>query len=441
MKKIGHNAGWSFLEFVILGILQFATFRIVIQTLGIKELGIWALLISATQFAKVFDPGIAAGGARALATSDDPNVIGELISASLWITVPLYLIVLALGYFPVRYLLSFSVEASALSMAQAFLVYSMGAYFTQVIAGIFATSVNGLHFGYRKSQINIMGALVQVGLTWVLAPRLGLAGLGLAQIANNVVTVGLFLALLRYALRLNFRNLVSFRRERARKVLHLGLGIQGTSLIWTAFEISVRLLMSHFGGVAQVGFYEMAYRFASQIRLLAVYIGQSVSPTLANLAARNLSLFRTFYQNVYSVFALCAAAAFLIGTAASPLISFLMLGNVNHLFLYFSFVALMGSVLHMCMIPSELAAIAFGVVRGNLAGMAATLFALVLLGPLAGHIAGGPGVAATVLVSICIGVTTTIFANSRILLCGVIPRFSHAFDLAKTVKNIGDGTF
>ena len=56
--------------------------------------------------------------------------------------------------------------------------------------------------------------------------------------------------------------------------MRFGIGLQLGLLTWSLFEMSIRFVMAHFGGVAAVGNYEIAYRVASQFRVLAFLIGR-----------------------------------------------------------------------------------------------------------------------------------------------------------------------
>jgi len=214
------------------------------------------------------------------------------------------------------------------------------------------------------------------------------------------------------------------------------VGIQASSVAWGAFETSIRFIMSRFGGIEQVGTYEIAYKISSQARVLAFYVSQSLTPMFASLGASDRQKLLAFYRQVYARYALFAASAAIAIIAFSPLTSLIMLGRINGVFLLFSMLTALGTMAHIVAAPSELTAVSMGLLRYNIAGTLTALFAMSLFGPLLGYFFHGAGVAAAVLLAALIAVSIPLFFNNGALNLPRLPSFRRDLDLAGLIEGI-----
>ncbi len=439
MPNLRKSTLWSVAEFTAVVLIQLFVMRYIVVVLGVRALGIWSVLMSAAQLASFFDLGASAGTGRFLAIARlDGNIsrIENILATIVYITVPMYLSLTAILYFPLHRALALVLKDQALIEGRYLLIYALCSYIAQVFSGAFASSVTGLYLSFRKSQIAIAAIAIQAILSLTLIRRYGLPGLAIAQIANYAFTIFMSILVLKMTVGVRLKGLLRFNWETIRRIMSFGIGIQASSIAWGAFEASIRFIMSRFGGIEQVGTYEIAYKISSQARVLAFYVSQSLTPIFASLGASDKPKLLSFYRQIYARYALFAASAAIAIVALSPLTSLIMLGRVNGVFLLFSMLTALGTMAHIVAAPSELTAVSMGLLRYNIAGTLTALIAMSLFGPLLGYFFHGTGVASAVLLAALIAVSIPLFFNNGALNLPRLPSFRRDLDLAGLIDGI-----
>lgn len=439
MVNLRKSTLWSIAEFTAVVLIQLFVMRYIVLVLGVGALGIWSVLMSAAQIARFFDPGASAGMGRFLAIATmERNIrqIENILATIVYITVPLYLSLSAILFFPLRGALTFVLKDQALIEGRHLLIYALCSFIAQVLSNAFAGSLIGLHLSFRKSQIAISAIALQAIVSVTLIRRYGLSGLAIAQIANYSFTIFMSVLVMRMNVGVRLKGLLRFHWETIRRIMSFGIGIQASSLAWGAFETSIRFIMSRFAGVEQVGTYEIAYRVSSQARVLAFYVSQSLAPMFASLGASDKPGLVAFYRQVYARYTLFAASAAIAIIVFSPLTSLIMLGRLDGMFLLFSALTALGTMAHIVASPSELTAVSMGLLRYNVAGVVAALIAMLLFGPLFGYFFQGPGVASAVLLAALIAVSIPLVFNNGALNLPRLPAFRRDLNLAGLIEGI-----
>jgi len=430
---------WSIAEFTAVVLIQLFVMRYIVLVLGVGALGIWSVLMSAAQIARFFDPGASAGMGRFLAIATmERNIrqIENILATIVYITLPLYLSLSAILFFPLRGGLTFVLKDQALIEGRHLLIYALCSYIAQILSSAFAGSLIGLHLSFRKSQIAISAIALQAIVSVTLIRRYGLAGLAIAQIANYSFTIVMSVLIMKMSVGVRLKGLLRFNWDTIRRIMSFGIGIQASSLAWGAFETSIRFIMSRFAGVEQVGTYEIAYRVSSQARVLAYYVSQSLAPMFATLGASDKPGLLAFYRQVYARYTLFAASAAIAIIVFSPLTSLIMLGRLDRMFLLFSALTALGTMAHIVASPSELTAVSMGLLRYNVAGVLAALIVMLLFGPLLGYLFQGPGVASAVLLAALIAVSIPLVFNNGALNLPRLPAFRRDLNLAGLIEGI-----
>lgn len=416
--NLRRNTLWVMAEFGTATLVQFFVLRTIVHQLGAAQLGVWAVLMAAAQIAGFLDFGLTAGVSRYLARvlhTGDTREIERILAIIVRITVPLYLAVSVLIYAATWLLLPHIVDPALVAGARGVLPYSTAAYFVLVLSIASGSCLTALHLGYRKSQLFMVGLVLQGMLAWAWVGRHGLAGMAGAQLANYLLVIAGTLLLLKRTVRVRLGGLLHLDRERAREVMRFGAGLQLPSLAWVMFETSIRFAMARFGGAAVMGRYEIAYRVSAQARVLFFYVAQPLGPALVARAAEGADAFVGLFRTVYARFTLLALLVALGVTAASPLVSWIMLGSIDPRFVVFAALTAGGAAFQIWAMPSENAAVAQGVIRYNAAGTSAAVLTMLVLGIPLGLVAGGYGVAGAVLVGSALAGIIPVLGNARAL--------------------------
>ena len=160
MSNLRKGTVWSVVEFTAVVLIQLFVMRYIVVVLGVRALGIWSVLMSAAQLARFFDFGASAGTGRFLAVASlERNVrqIENILATIVYITIPMYLSLSAILFFPLREALTLVLKDQALIEGRQLLIYALCSYVAQVLSGAFASSLTGLHLGFRAIHAHIYG--------------------------------------------------------------------------------------------------------------------------------------------------------------------------------------------------------------------------------------------------------------------------------------------
>lgn len=403
------------LEFFVLAILQFATFRIVVVYLGLDALGVWSVMISSIQITKFLDPGIASGSLRFVVKAKAENRISDiigLVASAFIVTAGLYIVLIAIFFIPIEMLFTFALP-NQVDLARSFYPYVMAGFFLQSISNLFALSLVNIGKSPTKSTIAMLSALIQFVASIFLIQRSGLVGLAVAQILNSLVVLLCSSVVLHWSLGAKLRHWLNPAFSDIKKIAATGSLIQINSIAWTAFEMLARVLVSRVGGAATAGSFEVAYRVATQVRLLFFFAFQPLAATLSSksLLGELISYFTEIYSRTIGFAVVLCLGAFV---AVGPIYYFVF-GHFGSDEAIFAICTLIGTLVHIIALPAELAGVAHGLIKWNLLGTVVKVSILGLLGVGLGYAIGATGVAIALAVAILVGSLLTVILNSRAL--------------------------
>jgi len=422
------NLIFSLVEFLFVALVQFSIFRIVSVNLGVAELGVWSILVASIQMSKLVDPGAGAGSLKYISLSSidgNKKSIEEYVASSLYMVVLIYLPILTFLYFFLGDIIVFFIDDVRIEESVYLIPYICMSFFLQNISLCFVGCINNMGFGYFKSASNILGMLIQLILSIMLIDEYGLLGLTISQLTNYVAVIVISLLVMLFFLKLNVVRFLLFKPRVMYKIFKVGATVQATSVAWTMFEFTLRMMMAKLGGLELSGYYEVAYRLSAQSRILSAYLMAPLTPVFVQKFKESIIDFERYYIKIYSNITFFGSVSVLIILLTSPVFSILMFEQVNLVFIFFVFTCSGGAFLHILAMVSEQCSVCLGYPKYNLLGMLCILGSSNVLGYIFGNVFGGYGVAVGVLLGISIGVSTTIYCNSiKILKVSFFPDYS-----------------
>lgn len=425
---------FSIMEFVTLAAFQFLLFKIVVANLGTEQLGVWSLLISSVQIAKFFDPGLASGSLRFMASASregDSGKVFRIISTAFSATAVIYLILIAIAYFPLKQLIIFAIPEHT-ELAFNVFPYALISLYAQTMSGVLLNSLVYIAKVPWKSSIVLISSLLQLSLSVFLIHDVGLVGLAVAQTLGSGFNVLVAAALLFYHLRPSSKDMIPRSADNITAIASTGFMLQFNSLAWMGFEMLTRVLMSRFGGASYVGLFEVAYRAAAQVRLLFFYAYQSLS---ASFAAKNnidglAELYRKYFSRsigIGAIFSIFSLFCFL------PL-SYFVFGHLGNTEIFFSICCFSATFIHIVLMPIEMLAVALGRVQWNLFGTLVKVGVLALCGTMLGFYANEIGIAFGMFLAVLAGGLVTLLVNSRLFAMPLRPSLGELFPIAHLRK-------
>lgn len=405
-KHISRNVLATVTQVLISGVVFFILYRYLYDRIGVEQIGIWSLVLAATTVSRIGELGLSAGVVRfvaqALGRGDTQRAadvvqtitltLGIFMAALLAVGYPLF--VLALGYF---------LPEHGVPIALGILPYALMSLWVMIIVSVFSGGLDGCMRMDLRSLLTAASHLVYLGLAMLLVPKYGLKGVAIAQLIQST---GL-MVMLWWTLRRRMKELPLFpmhwKFAVLKDVLGYGVSFQIISIMNMLFDPLVKALMSKFGGLEALGYYEMANRLILQGRAMIVEASRVMVPAVAALqehdAGKAKQLFITAYQLTFYV----AVLFFGVLGVLLPTISILWLGHYQAVFVQFALLLNMAWFANTLINPAYFANLGTGALRPNMIAHIIIVSFTAIVGWVLGAHYGGLGVVVSTVISLVMG--------------------------------------
>lgn len=335
-KKILINALSASGQVVITGIVYLFLYHYLLKTLGAEQLGIWALLLATISIANLANFGITSGLVKFVAdytASGRSNSIDKLIFTAFISIAVLFLILIIIIFISSKYILSKIIDPTHISLALKILPYSLLCLFINALGGVFTSVLEGFQKNYIRNIIYTFSSIFFLLLCYLLVPYYQLMGVAYAQIIQSLLILIIsFVASKR--LYITTKIFVwKWEGKIFNDLFSYGSKFQAISICVMLCEPTTKVLLTNFGGLAMVGYYEMASRLISQFRALIINANQVIVPVIA--AANHESKFNV--EKIYSksfVLIHFISMPLIIGIIIfATSISFFWLGHIEFFFI------------------------------------------------------------------------------------------------------------
>jgi O-antigen/teichoic acid export membrane protein len=399
-RRVARNALFSVLHGVLSAQALLATYALLMRSLTIEEIGLWSLVVGSTMVARLSELGLGAGVLRFvaadLAADRADRAAGSVGMAALAVAGLVSLLALALQPVLAHYLHRLT-PAPLHAAVNALSPAALAAVVLASVGNVFTSAIDGAQRMDWRAAIQVGGSLVQLALTALILPRLGLAGLGLVQLGQAlfVLVAGVVAAARLIGERPG--AYLSFDRGRLRELLRYGGGLQVSAIAQLLFEPLLKVLLSAWSGLALTGYFDMANRIVLQFRSLIVAAYGALVPHVAASAGEGGSdraRVRALYDEAMAAMRFALLPYFAVVAAALPLALVLWKGHFDATFLQVALLQLTAWTVNLIALPAYMLYLGLGRLRWTVLSHVSHAAILLATGPLAGWLAGGPGVLA-----------------------------------------------
>jgi O-antigen/teichoic acid export membrane protein len=418
--RFRRNAAWAIVEVAASALVLFFLYRVIVGQLGVKALGIWSLVLATTSLGRLADLGTAAGLGRFVAIAGarqekDKTVV--YVETAIITNLLLYSVIALALWAPAFYALSLTTSGEVLGTARALLPFSLLSFVLIGVASATTGAIVGQQRSDQKSMIVIVGLVLQFLASLALVPYAGLRGLAWAQIAQYalVISLGWILFLRNYRGSWTFRLPHRWHREVFRELIGFGAKLQAATIISFLLDPTVKFLMSTYGGLEALGFFEMAQRLVQQARQIIVMPNQVLMPGFVHLMETQPQRIEPLYHRTMT---LSLVGGFgLLGSVAlaSPIICYLWTGHVTAIFVQFTVILAASWLANLVAAPAYLLGVASGRIGGNLRGLLVSLTGTLVAGILLGRSFGGIGIAIGAGSMLALGSLFSMYRNCHML--------------------------
>lgn len=335
--KLIKNSLSAIIQVVIVGVIYLLLYRYLIDTIGIKLLGVWSLIIATTSLALIANFGISTSIIKFVSTyytRGDYRSLRKLIFTSCIFIIVTYLIISLVLLLLGNYILPHFIEKNYIKIALQVLPFSLISLILNALSGVISSCLDGIQKNYIKSYILSFSSIFLFGLSILLTPKYGLKGLVFAQIFQGF----LVLLLSFYYISKHLKNVITLKwnwsNELFKEIINYGLKMQALSFMQMSFEPVTKAFLSKFGGLAMVGYYEMASRLVSQFRGLIVSANQVIIPVVAEAKELNNNSIKTLYIKTFSIILFLNILITSLILVITPLISKIWIGTIVYFFLF-----------------------------------------------------------------------------------------------------------
>lgn len=417
----------SVFQVIVSAVALFVLYKVLLQSIGVAKVGIWSLLMSMGALAQVAQLGLSGSVVRFVSkysARGETETVRQVIRTAALSTAFLYCVVLAVGYPFFRLFLEKALPSESLFIALEILPHAICAFWIVSVAGVYQAGLEGVQGFLPRNLILAGDSLSYLVLCAVLTPRYGLVGLAWARIVQNVIT---FFAC-RVALSRKLSGLGSswpvWERSLFVEMVRYAINFQVVSILAMLFEPVMKGLLSRFGSLTAVGYFEMASRMTVQVRALIVGAVQVIVPYLSRLQETAPERVVQVYSRACEVVFFLSVSSFGMLIAALPLIAKVWIGDESGPFVRFAVLLAFGWCLNTICVPAYFAGLGSGRLRWNLLSHLVMVLTNVFLGILLGNLFGGDGVVAAWAISLALGGVVVGVAYHRansITLSSIIP--------------------
>jgi O-antigen/teichoic acid export membrane protein len=411
-RQVLINAVFSVAQILVIGIVIFILYRFLLNTLGVKQLGIWSLILSTTSVAQVANFGLSGSVvkfvAKYLARNENENIseVIQTAAISLGIFIGLALLI---SYPLIVKVLSLVVPEDSLPLAVGILPYALGSLWLMMIFSVFQAGLDGFQRIDLRGMILIASSVLNLVLCFILTPAYGLLGVAYARVIQMAVTLMVGWIMLRRYVRLPVMP-YRWNKQLFGEIVKYGIKYQTISVTILFYDPVTKALLSKFGNLSMVGYYEMANRMIQQFRGLIVSANQVLFPAIAELKENAPEKIQSVYQTSYQLLFYLALPMFSLIIVALPLISKLWIGHYEGIFVTFGVLLAVGWFLNTLNAPAYFVYLGAGELKWNVFGHIVIAILNPILGFLLGHYFGGTAVVGAWVFSLALGSSLIYFS-------------------------------
>jgi len=426
-KTILRNATMTLVQVLLSGAILFLLYRYLLKNIGVELLGVWSVVLATTMAAKIGEMGFSGSVVKFVAkymARRDSKKVSEIIETAVISVAITNGVITVLAYIPLRILLKYILPSKGLEAALTVFPYALISLWMNAVAGVFQSGLDGCQRIDLRSILLIGGGAFYFFAVILLVPDYGFIGLAYAQVMQASVLT--FVGWLLLKRELSFLQAVPLRwfRSAFTEMWTYSVNFQVNSIMTVLYDPITKALLSNFGGLAMVGYYEMANRMVLQLRAGIVSANQVLVPTIAGLMENSPERLRFVYYENYRLLLYLSLPYFAAIMMSVPLISDLWIGHYESIFVMFSILLTIGWFLNLMAGPSYFANLGTGRLRWNTASHISIAMLNIILGVALGSAFGGIGVVIAWTISLILGSAVVIVSyhvENHIAFCILFP--------------------
>jgi O-antigen/teichoic acid export membrane protein len=374
---------------------MFLMYRYLFDSIGIGQIGLWALIISTTSVARLSELGLSAGMVKFIAEAlgRKETKRASTIVQTVFITLAVAMgIICLLALNIIDLILPHLVPKSDISLALAIAPIAIGSLWMMVMTSSIGGALDGCLRSDLRCYLTAISQIVYLIVVFMLVPKFGLVGVAWAQL----IQYGLLLIFMWIFLRRQLIELpiipISWKWQSLRGVIKYGVSFQAITLINMLFDPFVKILLSRLGGLEDVGFYDIANNLVLKCRAIIIEAARVLVSTVASIHQDHQLKIRMIFLNSYEINFYISVIIFGTLAICLEMMSILLLGGYQPTFITFALLLNLGWFSNTIIGPSYFSNLGSGSLRTNIYSHIISSATVAVLGPILAILFGGLGV-------------------------------------------------
>jgi len=331
-QAVTQNAFYAVLQVVLSGVMLFLFYRYLYSVIGIEQVGIWSLILAMTSLSSIANLGFGGSLVKYVAqyhARGDQDAINDVVATAV-ITVGIAVAtVLILAYPFAEALVGMVVQRQYAERAASLLPYAIVSLWIGSLGNMYAAVLEGYHLAYLKSVIFLAGQALNLLLSMLMVSHHGLFGLAYAQIIQAAFVVAATMIVLKTKVPSMRVVPGMWKKERYREMKNYGFNVQVNSVAIMLYDPITKALLSKYGDISIVGFFEMANRTVLLFRAVLVNANRVLVPTISRaMESVNVPL-NKIYSLSYELILYLSVPIFAGLIAFAPSVAHLWTGAYN----------------------------------------------------------------------------------------------------------------
>jgi len=441
-RNLLNSAGMSILNVVLSACTLFILYKYLLSSIGVDKLGIWALILAATSITRISEFGMSASVVKFVSkylVVDKRVEAANVVQTAIISTGCLTAIALIAARPLIEFGLTFFVSDEASILANELLPYALFSLWMSMVTSVLFSGFDGCQKIPLRNGMTLIGNILYLPTAILLVSKYGLVGLAFAQVLQSFLILTISWILLRRVLSALPKFPNSWNKLIFKEIILYSVGLQITGLLALLIEPLTKALLSKFGGLSMVGYFEMASRMVSQFRSLLVSLNQIIVPVIARQQEVSPENIKNTYLISYRLLFYFSLPAYAGLFSMIPLISELWIGSFQRDFVILSMLVTIGALLNSLINPAYFVNLGIGNLKANMNGHIVMSFLNGATGYLFGSIFGGIGVALAYVVSMSIGswvILIFFHLSQKIPIVNVFPRESLTLAISSIIGSV-----
>lgn len=341
-KFLFYNIVFTVLQIFLSAFILFFLYRLIINTVGLKQLGIWSLISTSITSLSILNYGFSGSLVKYVskyAILGDRLKVKKLIETTS-ISVSVFSFFLSvIGYYIFLFIIKQSIsEVYYYNIAYKILPICLITFWFTILASIYQSVLEGLNLAYLKNIINIINYILIIVLAYLLMPIYGLMGLALSYLISSLFLLlsSIFLAT-KHVPEISILR-AKWSKETYKETLSYNSNYQLISIFAIFNEPVTKFVLAKYGGLDISGVYELANKLVLQVRGIIVNVNQTLVPMFSSFQEKDETKVAIYFQKSFNVVLVAATLFFSIFIFFSPLFSLWWFKSINQSFLNFTII-------------------------------------------------------------------------------------------------------